>query len=487
MDNFGIFDQIVYQFETICTGGVPQVRSLMMASFWALATIDVVMAALTNLDDGNHFKIMISKCLKIGFWLFMVNSWGNVLTWILNGFIMVGNAIGSGSDLNLIQHPSSIVSQGIVTLEPILKYMDTLDITNPAMLLASLAAYIIGCLAYVLLGVQVVITYVEFCLVGTLLTVFVPFGVTKWTSFLAEKAIGGVIGYGVKLMVLACIVSIIPDALNAYSNTMAIQDDTAAAVLVAFDTVALLFLFLAWQAPAVAASVMTGGPSLTAGSAAGFAAGMAMAGYVAGAGTAAAAKTAGAAKDGNSAKAAAGANGGGSGNGGGGGSSGGSSGGGSGGSGGSGGGGGQANFSGGGQNSYAGGSGGSGGGGGSSGGSGGSQTGGTGGSSGGNGGGQGGGGGSSGGSAGAPSGGGGGSSGGSGGAPSGGGGGSGGNGGGQGGGGGGGSGGNGGGQGGGSGGSPGGFASSVSQAAMIKGVLPPEAGPKGGMNAPIRD
>lgn len=64
------------------------------------------------------------------------------------------------------------------------------------MVIACIIAYLFGCLAYVLLGIQVVLTYVEFYLMCALFTVFVPFGVTKWTSFLAEKAIGGVIAYG---------------------------------------------------------------------------------------------------------------------------------------------------------------------------------------------------------------------------------------------------------------------------------------------------
>ena len=64
-------------------------------------------------------------------------------------------------------------------------------LSNLPMLLAGVIAYVFGCISYVILGVQVVLTYVEFYLVCALLTVFVPFGVTKWTSFLAEKAIGG--------------------------------------------------------------------------------------------------------------------------------------------------------------------------------------------------------------------------------------------------------------------------------------------------------
>ena len=281
--DLAVFDQICYQFETIATGGVPQIKALVMATFWMLATIDACMAFLTNLDDGDHFKIMIQKCLKIGFWMFLLNNWGMFCSLIKNSFIMAGSVIGSGGGIGLMQHPSVIVAQGITTLEPILKFEKNFTgmtdvLSNLPMLLAGVIAYVFGCISYVLLGVQVVLTYVEFYLVCALLTVFVPFGVTKWTSFLAEKAIGGVIAYGVKLMVMSCLVAIMPDVLNSYAPLMDVNPDNALTVMVALVAVSVLLAFLAWQAPALAASVMTGGPSLTAGSAAGFGAGIALVG-----------------------------------------------------------------------------------------------------------------------------------------------------------------------------------------------------------------
>ena len=279
--DLAVFDQICYQFETIATGGVPQIKALVMATFWMLATIDACMAFLTNLDDGDHFKILIQKCLKIGFWMFLLNNWGMFCSLIKNSFIMAGSVIGSGGGMGLMQHPSVIVAQGITTLEPILKFEKNFTgmsdvLSNLPMLLAGVIAYVFGCISYVILGVQVVLTYVEFYLVCALLTVFVPFGVTKWTSFLAEKAIGGVIAYGVKLMVMSCLVAIMPDVLNSYAPLMDMNPDNALTVMVALVAVAVLLAFLAWQAPALAASVMTGGPSLTAGSVAGFGAGVAL-------------------------------------------------------------------------------------------------------------------------------------------------------------------------------------------------------------------
>ena len=104
--DLNVFDQILYQFETIATGGIPSIRALVIATFWLLATIDACMAFLTNLEDGNHFKILIQKCLKIGFWLFMLNEWGTFCDVVLHGFIQAGSTIGSGARTGIMQHPS---------------------------------------------------------------------------------------------------------------------------------------------------------------------------------------------------------------------------------------------------------------------------------------------------------------------------------------------------------------------------------------------
>ena len=276
-----VFDQMVYQFETIATGAIPTVRSLVMATFWMLATIDACMAFLMNLEDGNHFKILISKCLKIGFWLFMLTNWGTFCNVIRDSLVMVGTAVGGGGDISIMKHPSSIVGMGFTTTDPIIQFIKTFEgamdiLSNLPIILACIVAYLFTCVAYCIVGIQVVLTYVEFYLAAAMFVVFVPMGVTKWTSFLAEKAIGGIIAYGVKLMVAACVLGNIKTIIEPYTYT-AITADNALTYLVSLVAVSMLMAFLAWQVPALAASVMTGGPSLTAGSAVQTAAGAAVA------------------------------------------------------------------------------------------------------------------------------------------------------------------------------------------------------------------
>lgn len=302
-----VFDQIVYQFETISTSGAPTIRAMVMATFWMLATIDACMAFLTNLEDGNHFKILISKCLKIGFWLFVLKNWGMLCNVIRDSLMQVGTAIGGGGDISVMKHPSSIVSMGFTTADPIIEYINTFNgvqdiLANLPLIAACIISYLFTCLAYCIVGVQVVLTYAEFYLAVAMFVVFVPMGVTKWTSFLAEKAIGGVIAYGVKLMVAACVVGNIKTMIEPYTYTP-ITSENALTFMVSLVCVSILMAFLAWQIPGLAASVMTGGPSITAGSVVQTAAGAAVAAAGMGAISAGVAgKAIGGSSEGNSSK-----------------------------------------------------------------------------------------------------------------------------------------------------------------------------------------
>jgi type IV secretion system protein TrbL len=91
------------------------------------------------------------------------------------------------------------------------------------------------------------------------------------TSFMSERAIGYVVSVGVKVMALALVVSIGTTIFNSYtvSTEPGIGEDVG--LLLA----AVLMVMLALKVPQIAAALISGGPQLSAGSAAMGAAGVA--------------------------------------------------------------------------------------------------------------------------------------------------------------------------------------------------------------------
>jgi type IV secretion system protein TrbL len=122
-------------------------------------------------------------------------------------------------------------------------------------------------LCFFIIGIQIFITYLEFYVVATLALILIPFGVNKHTAFLGEKAIGAVLSFGIKLMVLAFIASIAVPLVKTWSLPTDPSNEQIFCLLLG----SLAITFLAWHAPGVAAGLLSGSPSLTGGSAAGFA------------------------------------------------------------------------------------------------------------------------------------------------------------------------------------------------------------------------
>jgi type IV secretion system protein TrbL len=118
-------------------------------------------------------------------------------------------------------------------------------------------------LAYILIAWQIFYAVLEFNLLAAVVGIFLPFGFLEQTKFLAEKAIGAIVSSGVKLMVLAFIMAVIEPTLSTLSFSASMTFTEIWSVLLTVGAVA----FLAWNAPGIAAGLLAGSPSLTAGTA----------------------------------------------------------------------------------------------------------------------------------------------------------------------------------------------------------------------------
>src|SRR5208283_3172428 len=276
-----ILTNLLKDFANIFSAGV---GNIMGDAKWLLGTlmaIDLILAIIMNLDDGDHLKTLFNKILKYGFFIWIVVDYRNLVKMVLDSFTMIGlKAGGGGLSLSLLTDPSAISEYGLSVSAPIFNYMNSLGgidtIMNlPKIMISGLTGLlIIAC--FFIVGIQFFITYLEFYIIATVALILIPFGVNRYTSFLGEKAIGAVISFGIKLMVLSFIASAaIPlIATWALPNPPLVED--------CFHLLlgSLAIAMLAWHVPNLAAGLLSGYPSLHAGSAAGFAlAGVAATGF----------------------------------------------------------------------------------------------------------------------------------------------------------------------------------------------------------------
>jgi type IV secretion system protein TrbL len=278
----GILTSLMDTFTGVFNGGV---GNIMGDAKWLLGTliiIDLVLAIIMNLDDADHLKTLIKKVLKYGFFIWLVVGWSDLANIVLKSFSMIGlKAGGGGLSAAFLTDPSKVAEGGVAISGPILKFLDGLGALDtllylPKIIIMGLSAVGI-ILCFFIIGIQIFLTYLEFYIVATLALILIPFGVFKHTAFLSEKAIGAVLGFGIKLMVLSFIASAAIPVVGTWVLPNAPTYNQCFYVLLG----SLAIAFLAWSVPGMVSGLLMGHPSLTGGGAAGFAlAGAAIAGNI---------------------------------------------------------------------------------------------------------------------------------------------------------------------------------------------------------------
>lgn len=268
----GILTQLMQSFGDAFTSGVGFISGDAKWLLGTLMLIDLLLAILLNLSDGDHMKTLISKTLKYGLFIWVVADYRSFTNIILNSFEMVGLKAGGGAVSNaMLNDPSEIAGYGIWVTEPIFDYIDNLGtidtLKNLHKIMFTGFTGLIIMLCFFVIGIQIFITYLEFYVVATLALILIPFGVNKHTAFLGEKAIGAVLSFGIKLMVLAFIAAVAIPLVKEWSLPVDPTNKQIFCLLLG----SLALAFLSWHAPGVASGLLSGHPTLTGGSAAGFA------------------------------------------------------------------------------------------------------------------------------------------------------------------------------------------------------------------------
>lgn len=273
-----VLDNLLGIVASSAASAMGSISGLVQTTFFLIIAIDFVLAILLNLGDTDHIKQLISKIFRYGFFLWLIGNWGVLLDAVVVNSLSEAGATMGGLDFGALRHPSLIIETGLAMAEPFYNYINSEQFTSMTGFFGSMGLWLMACfggfaiwLAFAILALQCFITYVEFYIASALVLVFIPWGANKHTSFVAEKAIGAVISFGTKLMVLSAILGLSYPIINE-SMYQFDGNPTWDGILGALVGPWAL-TFLAWQAPSMAAGIMTGSPSLSAGTVTGAAMG----------------------------------------------------------------------------------------------------------------------------------------------------------------------------------------------------------------------
>jgi len=271
----GTLTHLLDAFLTVFNGGWSALQPKAMSLLGILVGIELTLSGLWWAMSGDDaVKGLIQKLLMIGIFFFFIQQWQMVTTTTMQSFARVGATAGGASTSPgslALNDPSSIVAEGLNAIQPLSDKVDALTSGTWTALknlgtIMQIGLAMIGILfSFFLLGIQCFLVYLEFYIVAILSLILLPCGVFRHTAFLAEKAFGAVLAHGIKLMVLAFVIAIAQPVLQQITVPADFSMRDAWCTLLA----AMTICFLAWHAPGVAAGLLAGSPSLSAGHATG--------------------------------------------------------------------------------------------------------------------------------------------------------------------------------------------------------------------------
>lgn len=290
-------------FKNASISGMVALKNPALGIATVLGILDVT--AMWGMYFGDmRVREIIGKAVKIGFFVFLIMHWGPLTVTVEDTFIKVGQ-IASHSEAGT--RPSSIMVQGQKKMYRLFNnaiydvpmadgetsysshtpfydengdlqknYEDLLKekkespgITNPfAGIGESIAAIpgrlikIVLCLAifvaFAFIALNVLLCFIEFYLTTTLSIILLPFGVNSHTSFISQKAIGAVVNFGVKLMVMIFLLGLMSTMI---AKMDVITNDDYGTL---FESVlqACMYAFLIWKLPGLISGMLNGMPQM---------------------------------------------------------------------------------------------------------------------------------------------------------------------------------------------------------------------------------
>lgn len=292
MNDTGVIDQFLTVFTQYIDSGFGLLGGEVGFLSTTLIIIDVTIAALFWAwgTDEDVLQRLIKKTLYIGTFAFIIGNFSNLAGIMLQSFAGLGlQASGSGMAIGDFMRPGVVAATGLDAGQPLLDA--TADLVGPVglftnfvQILILLISWLIVVIAFFVLAIQVFVTIIEFKLVTLAGFVLLPFAFFGRTAFMAERVLGHIISSGIKVLVLAVITGIGTTLFTQFINAgLGVEPDIQQVMAIALAALTLLGLGI--FGPSIANGIVSGGPQLGAGAAAGtaIAAGATIAGGIAGA------------------------------------------------------------------------------------------------------------------------------------------------------------------------------------------------------------
>ena len=200
--------------KTFAEGMIRNLNPTVMSLLSSFLIIDLTLSFLFDESEGlNIFIKLIKKVLYYGFFIWIIQYGTLIFENLMGGAIQLGNVAsgkGSSTEINVeLLEKFGIDAGDIKGLMAAGAGSIILDIFGvEAMATVMLFAAIGYLMFFVMLYVQILVTFVKFYLVAGYAFILVPFGVFEKTKDIALKALNGLFSQAIEVFVLTVILNL---------------------------------------------------------------------------------------------------------------------------------------------------------------------------------------------------------------------------------------------------------------------------------------
>jgi type IV secretion system protein TrbL len=294
----GILTGLANQFSATTAPWAATAIGYAQDLFFLLVTIEIAWSGITYVLQKDSLPDFVAalllKLLSVGFFYIVIQpQYGPVwISDIVASFVQAGSAI-SGQTQFLPSDPSAVFNCGSdianAMLQSLSENNSNLNLGN---ILPAIEACFTGLLcalgvviAFAIIAGQLLITLIESYIVIGAGVFMLGFTGSRWTLVFGEKYVGYAFSVGIKLFMLELIVGL-GFALGTRWAELFGKGIAPPEVYLEVVGAALIFAFIAWQIPSLAAALMNGSPNMTLGSFLNTAGSVAVGGVVLGSGAA---------------------------------------------------------------------------------------------------------------------------------------------------------------------------------------------------------
>ena len=261
-----VLNDIGNGYKTESAKWFPKLLVIAKSLFWKLAAIEFAWASilwvLKSQEMQSFTASVVQKLIGIGFFYFLLQNADYWIPAIVNSLVKAGKEATGLPALT----PSEVFDLGIDTAVTMLKGIQALSLWEDfaTVVIGGLAALAIVISFFIISG-QMLIALIESYIAISGGVLFLGFGGSRWTVEFTQKYISYAFATGIKLFMLYLIIGVGTAQAKTWAALLATTDFNN---IFAVMGGSMLLAFLGFQIPNMAAAMLSGAPSLTAGAAA---------------------------------------------------------------------------------------------------------------------------------------------------------------------------------------------------------------------------